>query len=160
MLNRFFLSSRLNTTMADILARLRVSPQTTPYTPPKPVAKSEKATLSQTNNAYNPPTSQNRSSPFQSLYVRGLGPPEVQIQNQSNKIISISLDGPAKYSLNLSPQESVKKVLKSGTYSYNASAIGVIPTSGTETFMTDYRYMWTFMIVSYPSIPNIRIPSR
>jgi uncharacterized lipoprotein YajG len=154
----------LNTTMADIPARLKISPPTIPTVPPAPVAKSETATPTQTDKTSHQttssPVSRSGSSPFRSSYIQGLGPPEVHIQNQSDKTITVSLTGLEEYSVDLLPHGSIKKVLKAGTYQYHASAFGVSPTSGTETFMTDHRYTWTFMIVSYPSIPNIRIPSR
>jgi hypothetical protein len=144
-------ASGLGTTAADVLARKKVEPPKTTPTPPK---ETKTATARSTT------TSRSRS-PFQARYVRNLGPPEVLIKNQSHKSISIDLTGPEEHSFTLSPNDSIKKTITAGTYLYSASAIGVQGCSGKETFNRDYRYTWTFTIVSYPTtFPNIRYPIR
>jgi len=157
----------LDTTRDDILARLRTPartftatvPQPLPKTPPVMIPKPSTPSGS-THSTYQPLPQPTRSStsPFQAQRVRGLGQPEVHIRNQSGKIITINLGGPENETFSVAPHETVTKKLKAGSYSYDASAIGVTPTSGKETFNTDYRYTWTFMIISYPSIPSIRLP--
>lgn len=144
----------LNTTAADVLARKQVEP---PKTTPIPPKDTPATTASSTT------TSSDRSSPspFQARYIRNLGPPEVLIKNQSHKSITINLTGPEEHSFTLPPNDSIKKTVTAGTYSYSASAIGVQGCSGKETFNKDYQYTWTFMIVSYPTkLPNIRFPTR
>ncbi|HUS73859.1 MAG TPA: YajG family lipoprotein [Sedimentisphaerales bacterium] len=146
----------LATTAADVLTRKQLAP-------PKPPMRSPTLSRSAPTTPKIPTTSFDRSSqsPFQSRYVRGLGPPEVFIKNQSSKNISINLTGPEEYSFILPPNDSIKKTIIAGSYSYRASAIGVQGCSGVETFDKDHRYTWTFMIVSYPiTLPNIRIPTR
>lgn len=90
---------------------------------------------------------------FQPRYVAGLGKPEVVVTNQSGRSITLRLTGPEQETFTVAPHSSVKKTLPPGQYSYHASAIGVAPASGLQTFTTNYRYTWTFMIISMHSIP-------
>ena len=148
----------LNTTRSDVMARLKRYQNNFNGKSSNPLSASRTISRPQptTNSSYQKPknqTTRSGSSPFQASYVRGLGPPEVKIQNQSSKSISIELSGPEEVSITVSPRQSINKTLKSGTYSYSATASGVSPCLGTETFNTDYRYNWTFMIISSPSLP-------
>lgn len=163
----------LSTTRDDILARLRTPPQpptATASTPAPPVAaelskppvagadRSTPPVSTHTPDKPSPPPIRNGRSPFRAQRVRGLGPPEVHIRNQSGKTITIRLTGPQTETFDVGPRDSATKKLQPGTYSYHASALGVVPSSGQETFNTDHRYTWTFTIVTYPSIPSIRRP--
>jgi len=157
----------LSTTRDDILARLRTPPQLpTPAPPPAPVAveaskppvaaaETKPPVSASAADTPAPRRSGRSTSPFRAVRVRGLGPPEVCIRNQSGKTITIRLTGPQSETFDVGPHASVTRTLITGTYSYHASASGVIPSSGEETFNTDYRYTWTFMIVTYPSVPSV-----
>lgn len=142
----------LDTTAGDVIARKQVAPpKPLPIPPSTPTTSRSSATTFDRSG----------QSPFRARYVRGLGPPEVLIKNRSHKSITVSLSGPGEYSFTLPPNDSIKKTVTAGKYSYRASAIGVQGCSGLETFDRDHRYTWTFMIVSYPTtLPNIRIPAR
>ncbi len=110
-----------------------------------------------------PPGGDKGSSPFEPSYVPGLGSPEVVIMNDSRETITVRLSGPEAHTLVLAPHGSVKKTVKAGGYSYNASAPGVKPDSGTHRFEKDYRYSWTFSISTslmppMPVAPQIKYP--
>jgi uncharacterized lipoprotein YajG len=157
-------ANNLDTTRDDILSRLRIPPRSftatvphpSPKLPPVTIPKSSTPPVS-TRSSYQLSTQPTRSStsPFQAQHVRGLGQPEVHILNQSGKTINITLTGPESETFSVSPHDTVTKKIKAGSYSYHASAIGVTPASGKETFNTDYRYTWTFWITS---LPSIRLP--
>lgn len=163
----------LSTTRDDILARLRTPPQppiaTAPTSAPPVAVEPSKPPVARAKPS-SPPGSADSSdtpsprptppsrSPFRAQRVRGLGRPEIHIRNQSGKTITIRLTGPQTETFDVGPHDSAGKKLQPGTYSYHASALGVVPSSGQETFNTDHRYTWTFTIVTYPSIPSIRLP--
>jgi hypothetical protein len=116
------------TTTADILARKQLAPPKPPIRSPTLSRSAPTATKSSTTSV-----GRSSKSPFQSRYVRGLGPPEVFVKNQSDKNISINLTGLEEYSFTLPPDDSIKKTVAAGSYSYSASAIGVQGCSGVQT---------------------------
>ncbi len=89
-------------------------------------------------------------SPFEQEYVPGLYDPEVVINNATGETIYVSLQGPATRDLALPPGGSETVTVPAGTYYYQGTCPGVIPTSGTDSFESDYRYSWTFIIVNVP----------
>jgi hypothetical protein len=144
----------LTTSEEDVVARMSKSRLE------RPTAAREIPALNKPITASRPSTGSSQrssSSPFTSTYVRGLGPPEVLINNQSGKTITLALSGPESYTFNVEAHYSDKVTIKAGTYSFTGSATGVSPCSGTETFQTDNRYTWTFIITTYPGVPMMPI---
>jgi hypothetical protein len=93
-----------------------------------------------------PPPSRSSDSPFQSQYVAGLQKPEVVVKNNTDLTLKLSLSGPTSRSMILLPGQTKTATLDAGSYSYNASADGVTPCIGSESFQKHYRYSWTFFV--------------
>ncbi len=71
---------------------------------------------------------------------------KITIKNSTSKTLTLKLDD-RNYSF--SPRERKSISIVPGTYSYRASAAGVLPNSGTETFQKNQEYEWEFYISSY-----------
>jgi hypothetical protein len=71
-------------------------------------------------------------------------PPSVTIKNDTNLVLTLKV-GDTRYSF--TPQQSHSITFKAGTFKFYASAPGVIPKFGEQTFQQGYDYSWTFYIV-------------
>ncbi len=89
-------------------------------------------------------------SPFEETYDPSIGDPEVTIVNNTDVAITVTLSGPAYQTVEVAPYGNQTIVVPAGTYSFTGSAYGVLPTSGSDTFGSAYRYTWTFVIVETP----------
>ena len=69
--------------------------------------------------------------------------PVIKIYNNTSKTLTLKLND-LIYSF--SPQERKTLTLTSGSYSYRASAPGVLPDYGTELMKSSYEYEWSFYI--------------
>ncbi len=69
--------------------------------------------------------------------------PLIKIHNNTSKTLTLKLNDEL-YSF--SPQQRRELTLSSGTYSYRASAPGVIPDYGTEIMQSNHEYEWSFYI--------------
>lgn len=72
--------------------------------------------------------------------------PTVSIHNNTSKHLTLKLNDE---SYSFSPNQRREIVLKPGSYSYRASAPGVIPDFGSEYLQSNYDYEWSFYITSY-----------
>lgn len=69
--------------------------------------------------------------------------PLIKIHNNTSKALTLKLNDEL-YSF--SPQQRRELTLSSGSYSYRASAPGVIPDYGTEVMQSNHEYEWSFYI--------------
>ena len=69
--------------------------------------------------------------------------PIIKIHNNTNLMLTLKLNDEL---YTFSPQERKTLTLYSGSYSYRASAPGVIPDYGTENMQNNYEYEWSFYI--------------
>ena len=69
--------------------------------------------------------------------------PIIKIHNNTNLMLTLKLNDEL---YTFSPQERKTLTLYSGSYSYRASAPGVIPDYGTENMQSNYEYEWSFYI--------------
>jgi len=69
--------------------------------------------------------------------------PIIKIHNNTDLTLTLKLDD---YSYTFSSQERKTLSLPSGSYSYRASAPGVIPDHGTENMKSNYQYEWSFYV--------------
>ncbi len=69
--------------------------------------------------------------------------PTIRIHNDTSIALTLKLNDEI-YSF--SPQERKSLTLSSGSYSYRASAPGVLPDYGTELMKSSYEYEWSFYI--------------
>ena len=73
--------------------------------------------------------------------------PRIELDNKSYLTINLRV-GETIYSI---PPYSTRSVtFPSGVHKYYASAPGVLPAMGEQTFSVGYRYTWTFTIVTRP----------
>lgn len=103
-----------------------------------------------TEPEYTEPSEPAYESPFEETYDPSIVDPEVTIVNNTDVTITVTLSGPAYQSVEVAAYGSQTIVIPSGVYSFTGSAYGVVPTSGTDSFDTSYRYTWTFVIVETP----------
>ena len=71
--------------------------------------------------------------------------PEVEIFNNTNKVLTLKLNA---ITYTFGDRERKTITLSPGTYTYRASAPGVIPDFGTENMESNMRYSWQFYIVT------------
>ena len=90
--------------------------------------------------------SRRSSGPFSAQYVPHLRNPEVVVENKSSKIITLSLSGGTSRTLSISPFATESVSVPAGRYTYHASAPGVMPVTGVNSFDQHYRYTWIFSI--------------
>jgi uncharacterized protein YgiM (DUF1202 family) len=69
--------------------------------------------------------------------------PIIKIHNNTNLTLTLKLNNDL---YTFSPQERKTLTLSSGSYSYRASAPGVLPDYGTENMQSNYEYEWSFYI--------------
>lgn len=69
--------------------------------------------------------------------------PVLKIHNNTDLSLTLKLNDEL---YTFSPQHRRILTLSSGSYSYRASASGVIPDYGTEIIQSNYKYEWTFYI--------------
>ena len=69
--------------------------------------------------------------------------PTIKIHNNTNLKLTLKLNNDL-YSF--WPQERKTLTLSIGSYSYRASAPGVLPDYGTENMQSNYEYEWSFYI--------------
>lgn len=69
--------------------------------------------------------------------------PVLRIHNNTSRTLTLKLND-SLYTF--SPQEKRTITVPTGTYSYRASAPGVIPDYGRETIQGNYEYEWSFYI--------------
>ena len=72
--------------------------------------------------------------------------PIIKIHNNTSITLTLKLNNEL---YTFSPQERKKLTLSSGSYSYRASAPGVLPDYGTEKMQNNYEYEWSFYISTY-----------
>jgi hypothetical protein len=84
-------------------------------------------------------------SPFVARYVGGNRVPEVEITNNADRTLSLTL-GRNKYQI--TPSTSRKIVLESGVYEFQATAPRTSSLEGRKEFERGYVYTWTFYIVT------------
>ncbi len=88
------------------------------------------------------------SGPFRAQYVAGLEKPEVVMVNRTDRQISLRVSGAVERHLTIPAGGTSTTSLPAGAYEYSATAAGVMPCSGTESFEKNYRYTWEFTIVT------------
>jgi hypothetical protein len=71
--------------------------------------------------------------------------PDVEIYNKTDLILTLKLNS-SFYSI--SPNEKRTITISPGSFTYRASAPGVIPAIGTEYFKSNMIYTWEFWIVT------------
>jgi len=71
--------------------------------------------------------------------------PEVEIFNNTNRTMTLKLNSESHI---FKPKEKRSLTLSPSTYSFIASAPGVIPNYGNETLEGNTRYSWEFYIVT------------
>lgn len=86
---------------------------------------------------------ESEDSPFTSNYIAGGLNPTLEIKNDTKKVLTLMLD--EEFFVFLSGETKTITVA-AGEYKYFASAKGVLPNSGKETFKVSYSYKWTFYI--------------
>ena len=69
--------------------------------------------------------------------------PILKIHNNTSLTLSLKLNGDTYV---FTPQERRTLTLQRGSYSYRASAPGVLPDYGTEIIQSNYEYEWSFYI--------------
>lgn len=80
---------------------------------------------------------------FHAERVPGNGPPSVIVQNDSKENLTLKV-GSMTYQV--PSQTSRTFTMTAGTYRYYASAPGVLPALGEQTFERSYEYEWRFWI--------------
>jgi len=93
-------------------------------------------------------TSAAPASPFKAEYDANLTEPEIVVDNQTDRLLTLSLQGPAETTLSVPPQEKKKVTLAAGEYEFFCSAPGVQSLSGSQVFQKKYRYVWQFSIMT------------
>ncbi|KAB1069301.1 SH3 domain-containing protein [Tamlana haliotis] len=71
--------------------------------------------------------------------------PEIEIYNNTDITLTLKLNSKL---FTFNPHEKQTISLSPGTYSYRASAPGVIPNIGTENMESNMNYSWQFYIVT------------
>ena len=69
--------------------------------------------------------------------------PVIKIHNNTSLTLTLKLNNDLH---TFSPQERKALTLSSGSYSYRASAPGVLPDYGIENMQSNYEYEWSFYI--------------
>jgi uncharacterized protein YgiM (DUF1202 family) len=69
--------------------------------------------------------------------------PVIKIYNNTSLTLTLKLNDEL---YTFSPQQRRTLTLSSGSYSYRASAPGVLPDYGTEIMQSNYEYEWSFYI--------------
>jgi len=69
--------------------------------------------------------------------------PVVKIYNNTSKTLTLKLNDEV---YTFSPHQSRSLTLSPGSYSYRASAPGVLPDYGSESMQSNYEYEWEFYI--------------
>ncbi len=72
--------------------------------------------------------------------------PIIKIHNNTNLTLTLKLNNDL---YTFSPQERKTLTLSAGSYSYRASAPGVLPDYGTENMQSNYEYEWSFYVSTY-----------
>ncbi|AIZ40456.1 SH3 domain-containing protein [Cellulophaga baltica] len=85
----------------------------------------------------------NEQGIFTSTGTTSTEKPVAKIYNNTSKTLTLKLNDKIHY---FSPQERKTLTLSSGSYSYRASAPGVIPDYGTELIASNHEYKWSFYI--------------
>jgi uncharacterized protein YgiM (DUF1202 family) len=69
--------------------------------------------------------------------------PIIKIYNNTSLTLTLKLNNDL---YTFSPQERNTLTLSSGSYTYRASAPGVLPDYGTENMQSNYEYEWSFYV--------------
>ena len=69
--------------------------------------------------------------------------PIIKIHNNTSLTLTLKLNDDL---YTFSPQERKTLTLTSGSYTYRASAPGVLPDYGTENMQSNYEYEWSFYV--------------
>lgn len=69
--------------------------------------------------------------------------PVIKIHNNTSLTLTLKLNSDL---YTFSPQERKTLTLLSGSYTYRASAPGVLPDYGTENMQSNYEYEWSFYV--------------
>ena len=69
--------------------------------------------------------------------------PVIKIHNNTSLTLTLKLNDEL---YTFSPQQRKTLALSSGSYSYRASAPGVLPDYGTEVMQNNYEYEWSFYV--------------
>lgn len=69
--------------------------------------------------------------------------PIIKIHNNTSLTLTLKLNNDL---YTFSPQERKTLTLSSGSYTYRASAPGVLPDYGTENMQSNYEYEWSFYV--------------
>ena len=69
--------------------------------------------------------------------------PSIKIYNNTSLTLTLKLND---LTYSFTPHQRRSLTLSPGTYSYRASAPGVIPDYGTESMQSNYEYEWEFYI--------------
>jgi hypothetical protein len=69
--------------------------------------------------------------------------PIIKIHNNTSLTLKLKLNDDL---YTFSPQERKTLTLTSGSYTYRASAPGVLPDYGTENMQSNYEYEWSFYV--------------
>ncbi|MFO0551043.1 MAG: hypothetical protein U0271_21820 [Polyangiaceae bacterium] len=101
----------------------------------------------------------NPETPFQREEVAGLGEPEVVVASAVNRPITVTLMGPKNAAFTVPAMETAKMSVPPGTYHYRAEAKGAKPYEGEQTFESDGRYTWSFVIIRSGPIPPASVVS-
>lgn len=71
--------------------------------------------------------------------------PVIKIHNNTSKTLTLKMNDEL---YTFSPQQKRTLTLSSGSYTYRASAPGVLPDYGTEVMRSNYEYEWSFYITT------------
>lgn len=89
-------------------------------------------------------TSQDNTPNFVARYVGGNRPPQIEVKNTADRTLNLDFSG-SKFVI-LSGESKVIDTTDGGTFSFEATAPGVIPLKGQRIFERGYVYTWTFYI--------------
>lgn len=103
---------------------------------------------SKENTNPNQDITKNENSPFTSTYIGENRPPEVEIFNDSDRMLYLDFGQDTLTPYTIAPKTSKKFTLTEGLYKYKANAPRVVPLAGEKTFEKGYRYTWRFVIIT------------
>ena len=89
------------------------------------------------------PLPKNEQGIFTPVGKTNTSSPIIKIHNNTSKTLTLKLNDKL---YTFSPNQRRTLTLSSGSYSYRASAPGVIPDYGTEVMQSNYEYEWSFYI--------------
>lgn len=95
-----------------------------------------------------PPPKPAAPSPFVATPAPGLGDPEIIIDNQAELALTLEVRGGKGGTITVPPRGKLAMRVSPGAHAFVATAPGVKPAEGEQTFLGDMRYVWVFTVVS------------